>query len=86
MFFLEEKLLKILKLADELNEKQDKVYAEINYKADNRKKLEIIIRSKMDFGYIQKCQIQLVDNSLVKWNNIIELFENYVDGCGTNGK
>ncbi len=34
MFFLEEKLLKILKLADELNEKQDKVYAEINYKAD----------------------------------------------------
>lgn len=33
-FFLEEKLLKILKLADELNEKQDKLYAEINYKIE----------------------------------------------------
>ena len=34
---MEEKFLKLIKLADELNEKQDRVYAEIYYTADNTK-------------------------------------------------
>ena len=45
---MEGSLLKVLKLADTLNEKQSKVYAQIRYTADDRKELEISIRSKED--------------------------------------
>ena len=44
---MEQKLLKVFKLADKLNTKQSKVYAEINYSANDSQKLEFIIRSKM---------------------------------------
>ena len=50
---MEKKLLRILQIADELNNKQDKVFAEIEYTADNKKKLQILIRSKEDFSYIE---------------------------------
>ena len=77
---MEENLLKIFKLADTLNEKQNKVYAEIKYTADDRKRLIISIISKKDFCYLERCEIQLANNPLLKWNNIIELFENYIGG------
>lgn len=76
---MEEKLLKIFKLADSLNEKQDKVFAQIEYSADNNKKLEIAIRSKGDFTYKGKCEISLADNPLLKWDNVIELFDKYIE-------
>lgn len=78
---MENKLLRILQIADELNSKQDKVFAEIEYTADNKKKLQISIRSKEDFSYIEKCEIYLANNALIKWDNIIELFEKYVGGA-----
>ena len=78
---MEKILLKIVQLADLLNEKQDKVYAEIHYSADSRKKLEIAIRSKKDFSYIENCEIQLVNNSLVKLDSISKVFEIYVGGA-----
>lgn len=53
-FFMEEKLLKVFKLADRLNNKQSKIYATIHYTANNFHKLEIEIRSKKDFSYIEK--------------------------------
>lgn len=81
---MEEKLLKIFELADLLYTKQDKVYAEIEYIADSRKKLEISIRSKKDFSFVEKCEIQLANNPLLRWDNIIKLFENYVNGGSTN--
>lgn len=74
------KLLKIIKLADELNEKQDKVYAEIDYTADNSKKLVISIRSKKDFTYVEKCEVQLNSFSMIEWDNVITLFETFVGG------
>ena len=46
---MEKHLLKLIKLADELNEKQDKVFAEIHYSADDSKKLEICIRTKKEY-------------------------------------
>jgi uncharacterized coiled-coil DUF342 family protein len=77
---MEEKLLKLFKLADELNKKQDKVYAEIVYRADDNKKLEIKIKLKKDFSFVEKCEINLTNNSIIKWNNIIEIFTSYVGG------
>ena len=77
---MEKNLLKIFKLADELNEKQDKVYAEIKYSADDQKTLTISIRTKNDFTYIENCEVSLFDKSLFRWKNIIEVFENYVGG------
>lgn len=77
---MEEKLLKLLKLADTLNERQDKVYAQIEYRADSSKKLEISIRSKKDFSFVERCELHLTNNSLIKWDNVIDLFEIYLKG------
>lgn len=77
---MKDKLLKIIKLADELNEKQDKVYAEIEYVANDIKKLVISIRSKKDFSYIEKCEVQLNAFSMIEWDNVITLFETFVGG------
>ena len=52
---MEEHLLKLFQLANKLNEKQDKIYAEIEYTADDRKRLRISIRAKDDFKCIEKC-------------------------------
>ena len=77
---MKDKLLKIIKLADDLNEKQDKVYAEIEYVANDSKKLVISIRSKKDFSYIEKCEVQLNAFSMIEWDNVIILFETFVGG------
>ena len=76
---MEEKLLKIFKLADSLNEKQDKVYAQITYTADNTKTIELVIRSKENYAYVERREFKLYNNSLVKWDNLIEMFESYVE-------
>lgn len=78
---MEEKLLKILTLANLLNQKQDKVYAQITYEADESKRLEIAIRSKKDYTFIEKCEIKLSRNPSVKWDSIIKLLESYVGGA-----
>ena len=43
---MEEKLLKVFKLADRLNNKNSKIYAEIHYEANDGHKLQICIRRK----------------------------------------
>ena len=77
---MEEKLLEIFQLADSLNEKQDRVYAQINYSARDTKTLEISIRFKKNFSFIDSCQIQLADKCLIKFEYIIELFKRYIGG------
>ncbi len=77
---MEKHLLKILKLADELNDKQDKVYAQIEYTANNSKKLVISIRSKTDYSYVENFEVQLNSFSMVKWENVVTLFETFVGG------
>ena len=77
---MEEKLLKIFKLADELNEKQEKVYAQISYEADNRKILEICIRLKDNFSCCSRCEIRLSNNPEIQLDNVIRLFSYYIGG------
>lgn len=77
---MEEKLLKVFKLADKLNQKNGKIYAEIRYEANNYQRLEIGIRRKKDFSYVEKCEIYITENSEEKWDNIITLFETFVGG------
>lgn len=77
---MEEKLLKLFKLADLLNDRQKNVYAEIEYSANNIKQLSISIRSKKNFLYIKKCKVELSNDSLLELNDVITLFENYVRG------
>lgn len=43
---MEQKLLKVFKLADKLNTKQSKVYAEINYSANDSQKIRIYYKVK----------------------------------------
>lgn len=78
---MEEKLLKVFKLADKLRDNQSKVYAEVHYTANSQQKLELIIRSKKDFSYIEKCEINLTENAKIKWDKIITLFETFVGGA-----
>lgn len=77
---MEEKLLELFKLANKLNDTQDKVYAEIKYSANDSKTLEICIRTKNDFSYIEKCQIQLKNKSIISLSNFISLLETYIGG------
>lgn len=77
---MEEYLLKLIQLADALNDNQKKVYAQITYYADDNKTLEIVIRSKKDFVHIEKCQIQLKHAPSTKLKIITDLFNTYVGG------
>ena len=77
---MEDKLLKVFKLADKLNKKNSKIYAEIRYEANSYQKLEISIRRKKDYSYIEKCEICITENSEEKWDNIITLFETFFGG------
>ena len=77
---MEEKLLKIFKLAIKLDAQQNKIYAEIEYSAHNSQKLEISIRSKKDFSYIEKYEIYLGNTTNEKMNEMVTLFETFVGG------
>lgn len=77
---MEEKLLKIFKLADKLNNQNSKIYAEIHYEANNSQKLQICIRKKKDYSYVEKCEIYITEDSEEKWNNIITLFDTFIGG------
>lgn len=77
---MEQKLLKIFKIADKLNTKQSKIYAEIRYSANGPQKLEITIRAKKDYSYVEKCEIYITEQSETKWDNVISLFETFVGG------
>lgn len=76
---MEEKILELIKLADILNNKQDKVYAKIAYTANDIRKVELAIISKENCSYIERCEFNLHDNPLVRLDSFIKLFESYID-------
>lgn len=78
---MEEKLLEIFKLANLLNEKNYNVYAQVRYTANDNKTLEIAIRSKENYSYIQQCKVELSKEAIISLDNIIELFERYTGGA-----
>lgn len=77
---MEEKLLELLKMANALDERQEKLYAQIEYCADKTRKLEISIRRKADFSYVEKCSVMLLNNPIPKLNAIINIFNQYIGG------
>ena len=83
---MEEKLLKVFKLADKLNSKNTKKYEEIHYEAHDSHKLQICIIRKKDYSYIERCEICITENSEEKWNNVITLFDIFVGGVRNMNK
>lgn len=77
---MSDKLIKLLELVDKLNCRQENIYAEIKYSSNCEKVLEIAIRSKKDYSYLEKCEFRVSLNSVFQWNNILSLFENYIGG------
>ncbi len=77
---MEEKILEIFKLANELDEKQDKVYAKVEYSADKTRRLEISIISKDNYSYIESCSIMLLNNQISRLEAVIEIFKEYIGG------
>lgn len=78
---MEEKLLELLKMANTLDEEQDKLYAQIEYCANKTRKLEISIRKKEDYSYVEKCSVMLLNNPIPKLDAIIEIFKQYIGGA-----
>lgn len=74
---MEEKLLELFKIANEINEKQEKIYAQIVYSADDYKKLDISIVSKENYSYIEKCSVMLAQNPIQKLDVVIKLLNEY---------
>ena len=81
---MEKHLLKLIKLADELNEKQDKVFAEIHYSGNDSNRLEINIRAKKEYYCVEKIEMQLKQGFLINWESVVHLFEMYVNGGANN--
>ena len=77
---MEKKLLEVFRLATSLGDRQDKVYAQIEYSANEQKELTISIRSKADYSFIEKCNVQLKNNFFVTLDSIILLLQNYIGG------
>ena len=79
---MEEKILELLKVLNKVNGSQDKIFAEIKYTADDSKKIEIDIRKKESFKYIEKCDVSLAHYSEEKLDAIINILKKYVGGAG----
>lgn len=78
---MEERLLKIFKLLNKLNDEHEKIYVEIKYTSYRIKSLEISIREKKDFSYISTYRIELFKNSLKEFDDVIKVLESYVRGA-----
>ena len=81
---MEEKLLKLFKLVDKLSEKQDKIFASLEYHAKDNKKLEVTIRDKKDYTTIEKIEVYLDKISVEQLNISIKLLEKYILGGAIN--
>lgn len=77
---MEEKLLEIFRLSDILNERQDQVYADIEYISNKDKTLTISIRSKKNHAYLEKASFLLSGKSLIKIDDVILIFKHYIYG------
>lgn len=75
---MEEKLLELFKIANEINDKEEGIYVQIVYSADNNKKLDISIVSKDNYSYIEKCSVMLAQKPIQKLNVVIRLLEDYI--------
>mgnify|MGYP001038208059 CR=1 FL=1 len=74
---MEKKLVEIFRLANTLSDNKYKVYAQIEYSATEQKELNLSIRSKSDYSYLEKCNIQL-NQSYVTLDSIILLLRYYI--------
>lgn len=77
---MKEKLLEIFKLAKILDEKQDQVYADIEYIVNKDRTLVISIRSKKNHAYLEKASFLLSGKSLIKIDDVIVIFKHYIYG------
>ena len=77
---MEEKLVELLIVLNKLNESQEKIFGEFDYTADDAKKLEISIRRKGDFKYVERTNISLTNYPVEKLEAIINIFKNYAGG------
>jgi len=76
---MEKRLIDLFKLADSLNEKNEKLYAKIIYCADKSKKIEISIVDIKTSTYVERCSVLLSNNPVSKLNAIIKLLMEYIE-------
>ena len=77
---MEEKLVELFKIANEVNEKQDKIYLRIEYTADETKKLEISVVNKSTYSLVEKVSIMLLFEPVEKLEAIIKLVSKHAGG------
>ena len=77
---MEEKLIELFKLANDINENQDKVYFKFEYTADNTKKLEIHIINKKNYSFLETASIMLKFEPIEKIDTIMKFMSKYIGG------
>ena len=78
---MEQKLLQLLKLADTLNNKQNNVFAKIEYYANDNKKLEITLKDKKDYSTIMIIEMYIDKMSNQTIQLAIDLLKKYIGGA-----
>ena len=74
---MEEKIVELLKLANDINIKQENVYLRIEYTADETKRLEISVINKKTFALVEKMNIMLIFEPVEKLDIIIKFISKY---------
>lgn len=77
---MEEKLVELFKMANEFNKKQDNYYIQIEYSANDMQRIEMALRSKIDYSFIRHYKICLQNDPLVDADEIIKLFKICIGG------
>lgn len=77
---MEEKLIDLFKIANSINDKQDKIYLRIEYTADETKKLEISVVNKKTYSLVEKVSIMLLFEPAEKLDAIINLISKHAGG------
>ena len=77
---MEEKLIELFKIANSINDKQDKIYLRIEYTADETKKLEISVVNKSTYSLVEKVSIMLLFEPTEKLDAVIKLVSKHVGG------
>lgn len=78
--YMIKQLSNILEIAAIINERQDEVFIQVEFWANDMQRLAIAIRSKKDNSKLKYMQTYLNNNPLVNWDNILDIFDDFLGG------
>lgn len=77
---MEDKLLELIHIANAINQNNSNLYVQIEYTADETKKIKISIISKETCTFVETLRIDLTNNPYFKWETIFDTIKCYIGG------